>query len=230
MFKKSIYKIPSLAFLGALMMLSSTSAYSQSTNDNDWDVSLGAGAIYAPTYEGSDDYLLSPIPLVDITYKDRYSLGIDGLTADILENDITTLGVGLVYDGGRDEDGSTLFYDNDDDTLRGMGDIDGALGLKGYASHDFEPVTISGSITQFLGDDNDGLLAKAALSKKIQLNQQTFVTPSISTTWADERYMDTFFGVNSGQAARSQFSQFNAESGFKDISAGVNVLFLVTRP
>jgi|AntRauTorcE11897_2_1112592.scaffolds.fasta_scaffold04841_4 outer membrane scaffolding protein for murein synthesis (MipA/OmpV family) len=196
--------------------------------NSDWDVTLGAGVAYGPTYEGSNDYTVTPLPYINIRYKDRIGLGKNGLTADILKNDESKIGIGLTYDMGRDEDGDTLFG-SDDDTLDGMGDIDGAVGLKAYAAHDFVPVTVSGSITQYVGDDNDGLLVDAKLSKRFPLSRQLSLTASLGTTWADDDYMSTFFGVDTGQAARSQFSQYNAESGFKDISVGINAMYLLNK-
>lgn len=214
----------------ALFMISAQVAQAQSTYhaNNDLDVTLGAGVSYAPVYEGGDKYTVSPFPLVNVRYADRYELGMDGLTADLLKSDTTVFGLGLAYHQGRDEDGDTLFNNSGDDSLQGMGDIDGAIGIKGFASHDFEPVTVKGSVTQFLGDDNDGMLIDASLSKNIPMSQQLFLTPSLSTTWASDNYMDTFFGVTGAQAARSQFTAFNAESGFKDVSLGLSAMYFLS--
>ena len=41
-------------------------------------------------------------------------------------------------------------------------------------------------------------------------------------SWADPRYMQTFFGVNSSQSASSGLPQYNAESGIKDYGINVN--------
>ncbi len=218
--------IPALAVLSATLFAIPL-AVAQDYTVEEWSMTIGAGAVYSPIYEGSGNYKLSPIPYVNVKWRDRVTLGVDGLTADVLKNDTSKVGAGLVYDGGRDEDGGSLFRDGDDDRLRGVGDIDGALGVKAYAAHDFEPVTLSGSVTQFLGDENDGLLAKAAISKRIPMSQQLFVTPSLSTTWASENYTQTFFGVNAGQEAQSRFAQYNAESGFKDVTAGVGALYAI---
>jgi len=36
-----------------------------------WDVTIGAGAAVRPTYEGSDRYKVTPIPLVNVTWSSR---------------------------------------------------------------------------------------------------------------------------------------------------------------
>ncbi|MFN3400923.1 MAG: MipA/OmpV family protein, partial [Ferrovibrio sp.] len=36
----------------------------------DWEIRIGAGALYQPEYEGSDDYEVSPLPLLMINYRD----------------------------------------------------------------------------------------------------------------------------------------------------------------
>ena len=52
------------------------------------------------------------------------------------------------------------------------------------------------------------------------------VIPSVSSTWADDNYMQTFFGVTPLQSARSGLPVFNAEAGIKDVTVGLNVIYL----
>jgi len=190
-----------------------------------WDVSLGAGVAYAPTYEGGDNYTATPLPYISIKYKDRFALGIGGLTADLWKNDTTTLGVGLTYDPGRDENGDTVFGSGNDRELEGMGDIDGAAGAKVYASHELDSFVLKGNVIRYMGDDNDGMLADAAVSRPINLSKKFRLIPSIAATWADGAYMETFFGVDARQAADSRFPRYDADAGFKDIAAGVRAIY-----
>ena len=48
-------------------------------------------------------------------------------------------------------------------------------------------------------------------------------------TWVDREYANTFFSINSVQAAQTNFSEFNASAGFKDIGTGVYVMYFVDK-
>jgi outer membrane scaffolding protein for murein synthesis (MipA/OmpV family) len=50
----------------------------------------------------------------------------------------------------------------------------------------------------------------------------------LSTTWADDDYMEEQFGINANNAARSGLDQFNADEGFKDVSFGGQVNYRIT--
>ena len=38
----------------------------------EWRITLGAGGVYAPAYEGDDAYRLSIVPNVEVSYGDRF--------------------------------------------------------------------------------------------------------------------------------------------------------------
>ena len=90
-------------------------------------------------------------------------------------------------------------------------------------------MNISGSVTKFTGNDNDGVLVDFGASMPYKATDKLKITPHIGTTWADKSYMQTFFGVTATQAANSRFSQFNASSGFKDVGAGVNADYRIDK-
>jgi len=185
-----------------------------------WDVSVGAGFALRPTYEGSDRYRVSPLPIVNVTYGDWLSLNASGLSA-YWRRESLQIGGGLTYGGGRD-DKEDSFFGGGDKRLRGLGKIDGALGLRAFANYDLKPIRLSASLTKFTGDQNDGVLVQIGAAVPVRVTDKLTLTPSIGATWADESYMQTFFGVTSQQASRSRFSRFTAEAGVKDVNVGLN--------
>ena len=186
-----------------------------------WDVTVGGGLAIRPTYEGSDRYTVSPVPVINATYDDMISLSPRGISAYLHQDDFR-IGGGLVYSGGRKDSKGNGIFSEGDDRLNGLGNIKSALGVKAFASYDFRPVNISGSVTKFTGSDNDGVLVDIGASLPYKMTDQFTITPHIGATWADQSYMQTFFGVTPTQAANSSFSQFNAGAGFKDVGAGIN--------
>lgn len=201
---------------GALMAQDTASA-----QKGDWDISLGAGAMAAPTFEGSNVYRVLPVPLVNIVYKDMLSLGPNGLSAYWRVGDLR-VGGGLVYDTGRSDHKDSSLFTSGDDRLRGMGTIDAAIGLKAFASYRLGHVETNASLTKFTGNDNDGVLANVGISLPLKLTDKLTLTPHAGTTWANKDYMETFFGVSATQAANTGFARHDTNAGFKDVRAGLD--------
>jgi len=189
-----------------------------------WDITLGGGAIEKPTYEGSNHSTFSPVPLVNVVWNDMVSLSMDGLNV-YWDHDDFTLGCGLVYNGGRQANNSNSLFFDSDSRLRGLGNIDAALGVKAFASYDFKQFELNTSVTKLTGTNNHGLLADADLSASIEITKQLIFKPHIGATWANQDYMQTYFGVTSEQSASSRFSRFHASPGIKDVVIGLNGSF-----
>jgi len=233
------YRVSSLRFfIVVLIFFSSLSPGAAQCEENTpqagnespqkWDVTLGGGTLIKPSYEGSDRYCLSPAPLINIVWNDMISLSTDGLSIYWDHGDLT-LGGGLVYNGGRrDGNGSSLLYDSDN-RLRGLGDIDAAMGLKAFATYDIKQFELATSVTKLTGTNNDGVLADVDLSASVEVTKQLILKPHVGATWADQDYMQTYFGVTSGQSMRSRFQRFNAEAGIKDVVAGLSTSYWFNR-
>lgn len=56
-----------------------------------------------------------------------------------------------------------------------------------------------------------------------KLNESLTLSFSSSVSWADKKYTQTYFGVTSAQAARSNFKEFNAKGGVKSVNVGVGL-------
>jgi outer membrane scaffolding protein for murein synthesis (MipA/OmpV family) len=47
----------------------------------------------------------------------------------------------------------------------------------------------------------------------------------VFTTWADEDYMESYFGINAVDSANSGLSTFDADEGFKDVGLNVTATY-----
>ncbi len=189
-----------------------------------WDITVGGGAAVRPTFEGSDRSRVSPLPYIDVTYDDMISLGVNGLNAYWHNNNIR-VGGGVTFDGGRKDSKGNGIFNEGDDRLKGLGNIDSAVGFKGFASYDFGLFNVGASVTKFTGTQNDGLLVDFGAELPYKVTDKLMVITHIGATWADDSYMKTFFGVTPVQAAHSRFKKFSAGAGLKDVGAGVNVRY-----
>lgn len=221
-----------LAFSCSIPAMARAEGYKEEGKNN-WNVSLGLGIGVAPAYEGSKHYLDTPIPMVAINWRDTVSLGIEGISLYHKTGGFR-YGAGVTYDTGRKDDGKNIFgMSSGDHRLEGLGDIKAAVGVKAFASYDVHPfqqiplVIVDASITKLLGGSNDGVLVQGGLAMPFQLGEDWQLTPKISTTWANNQYMEDYFGVTPEQAARSSFSAYKAKADMKDVSIGLNVKYSI---
>lgn len=192
----------------------------------DWDIRLGAGALYQPDYEGSDDYEVAPLPLVSISYKDLIflrgpSLGVNVFTwQGPRPTDKLQIGPLVRYQMGRDED------DNDD--LRGMGDIDSGAELGAFLNYSTGPWSAGVTVFQDISGAHDGLTAKFAGGYRHSFGPRLRARAELSTTWANDDYTESFFGVSALQAQRSGMRRFQAEGGIKDVGMTLDLDYSLT--
>jgi hypothetical protein len=145
-----------------------------------WTVMLGAGAAIRPTFEGSDRYFVSPVPLVSINYNDMISLDTSGLSAYWRKAGLQ-IGGGLTYNLGRRQGGNNVFTPGDE-RLNGLGDIPAAPGLRAFANYQLGPVVLGATLTKYLAEGNNGLLIDVLVEAPYRLSERTTVTGRLFTT------------------------------------------------
>ncbi|WP_082113999.1 MipA/OmpV family protein [Kiloniella litopenaei] len=224
-----------LAFFTSLISLglaSPTIAGGQSTAGNpetdsfvdaalsDWDFTIGAGAGFGPDYEGSDDYGVGAMPVLEASWRDdTFFISIDrGIGATLLRSEHFSGGVSLNYDWGRDED--------DNSALKGLGDVEGGLAGTAFAEIDLGMYGFGLDITQDLSGEDKGLLANFnAEYRHSFLDERLWISAGPSVSWASEDYMQSYFGVDSKQASRSRYNQHDVDAGFKDVGFNVGAMY-----
>ncbi|WP_341487236.1 MipA/OmpV family protein [Pararhizobium sp. A13] len=185
---------------------------------SDWDVMVGAGAIYAPKFEGSDEFELVPIPMISATFGDRVTIDPGGLTVDVLKSNGFKFLVKGGYGGGRDED--------DSDHLRGLGDIDAGAVVGAQLSYELGPVEFYASVDKTIGG-SDGLVGE--LGANVSHHYDRFIlSAGASATIADDNHMESYFGVTAAQSARSGLRQYEASAGLKRFDVEASVTYMAT--
>ncbi len=224
-----------LGFALAVSVISAAGANSQEYTPNtssesgflgtEWTLTAGAGAVFEPDYEGSDDYEWTFVPLVKATWRDMLTIGNVtggyGAEATPFRFDTVSLGFGVAYWNGRDA--------NDNAALAGLGDIDGAIIGTATLAKRFELVDARATLLYDFSGNRDGTAVEAELSAPlITSDTGVEVVAGASTTWADNNFMSNTFGVNTTQAANSGYAIYNAEAGFKDVAVSLQASYDVT--
>lgn len=215
-------------FIAAFLLLSpvargqpASDPFAANGRSSVWSVTLGAGALVRPTFEGSDRYFVSPVPLLSIIYNDTISLDTSGLNA-YWRKDGLQIGGGLTYNLGRFQGNNSVFTQGDE-RLNGLGNIPAAAGLRAFANYKLGPVVLGVTLTKYLAEGNNGLLFDGRVELPFQLGERTTLTGRLSATWADQSYMQTWFGVTPGQSITSGYAIYQAESGIKNVGLGINL-------
>ena len=170
-------------------------------------VGLGAGAGFAPTYEGSKRYEVVPVPAVSLSWDD--TLLVEDTTARLVVIRTPWLQAGplAAWRPGRDQD--------DDHRLKGLGDVDDAVDLGAYARIGFGGWSASVSARQDV-IDSGGALVNFETGYALPLPDALTLSLGADAVWASDDYMSANFGVTRQQARRSRYDEFDARVGFKN--------------
>lgn len=186
---------------------------------SDWDVMVGAGAIYAPKFEGSDEFEIIPVPLISATFG-RVTVDPDGLTVNVLESNgfKFTLNGGYEFGGGRKE--------SDSRHLRGLGDVDAGAIVGGQLSYEMGPMEFYAKVDKTIGG-SESLLGEVGANVSHHVDR-FILSAGASATFADDNHMDSYFGVTAAQSARSGLRQYDASAGLKRFDLEASVTYMAT--
>jgi outer membrane protein len=162
--------------------------------------------------------------VVALRWRDTISLGEGGLSATGHFRKFR-FGGGLTFDAGRKDHSSGGIFESGDDRLNGLGTIKAALGLRAFASTRISLVNLDVSAVKYTGRQNHGVVVNLGASLPLPLGKKLLLMPHVRATWANDNYMQTYFGVTPVQSAASIFPRFNAGGGFKDVRGGVNLVY-----
>lgn len=212
-----------LLLFAAAAVSAASLAHAQTTEakkDEQLHLSIGGGAIYAPTYLGSDNYDADPIPLFDLRYADRAFLSTrDGLGLNLAPSGSNwRAGPVLKYRMARDQD--------DDAALRGMGDVDAAGEAGGYVHYDLRPFTLGAELRQGFGG-HDGVIGDLFATWSTKLSDSLMLTVGPKATVASRDFTETYFGVTPGQAARTGYRAYAPDGAFMSYGLGASLRYRV---
>lgn len=218
-----------LLVFAALLMLSLPSTGMGSGIDSPFVIDnvpnvFGVGIASFPDYLGSDDYTLGAAPFIRYTFsgQEQYiQLWVTELSVNILNHPNWGFGPVLNYRIGRDDD-------VEDNVVERMREIDDTVELGAFLSYTWKDernprhrFIVSTEYLGDIGDEHDGWLAMASIRYWLPVSQAVDILVGVGGTYADSDYMNTYFGVNSADAARTGLPLFDADSGFRDVNATI---------
>ncbi|WP_116137701.1 MipA/OmpV family protein [Trinickia diaoshuihuensis] len=191
-----------------------------------WRIRVGPSAAFQPLYDGSDRYHALAGPSIDIRYRDRFFLSTgEGIGMNVLTGPNWRVGIGAAYNLGRREA-------DDLGHLHGMGNINPAPSLRllgEYALSKSFPLVLRADVRRSFGGDN-GWIGDLGAYMPMPGSSETFAWFAGPTmTIADSRYMNSWFGVNAGQSARTGYRQYDASPGIRSVGFGVSASLTIRK-
>lgn len=179
------------------------------------EVTTGLGAAVTPDYEGSEDYQIVPAIYARANWDSGRYLQFIGteLLFNALPSKTWRFGPTLHYRFERD--------DVDNDRVDRMEEVDGAFEAGAFAGVKIEKWHAFLNFLHDISSSHDGFVLNLVAGYNITVTPEFRMSIDAIATYASDDYMDTYFGVNSADAARSGLSQYEAEADLKDVGASV---------
>lgn len=195
-------------------------------HEDGFELQLGAGAFYRPEYKGSKDYKVRPLPWGSLSYRrgDRYvEISGPSMRANIIGGGHFEFGPSLSSEMGRDNDIDNL-------TVRRLGKIGNATMAGAFFKSEIDlgkgsGLQIGAEAAIDIGDTNNGKTAKLEVGYQRPMGNRWMAMTGVSTTWADKKYMQTYFGVTSVGSLASGLPVYSAKSGLENVEWSLGLFY-----
>ena len=175
---------------------------------------VGLGIGLAPDYEGSDDMKAVPLLQARFNFANGMNLGLFGNTLrfDMCPDTTWNVGPMLRYRAERN--------DVDNDKIDRMETVDAAIEAGAFLNYNIENWVVLFSAATDVSNAHDGSVLDFGVGYRQPLSTQTLLTIFAKGSYASEDYMETYFGVDRGDAVRSGLPTYDADAEFKDVALG----------
>lgn len=217
---------------GALVLAAAAPAAAQdaaaqpSVFEGDY-LSVGVGAAYGPSYAGSDDYVVYPVPLVQGSF---HGVAINprsgGVALDFIPNPAEGVGFNLGVAGRVRLDRAHRIKDP---VVRQLGKLDTAVEVGPTAGvtiphllNPYDSLTLGTDVLWDVAGAHKGMVVDPSIAYFTPLSRGIAASLSLSAEYADGKFADYYYSITPGGAAASGLPAFDAGSGFT--KAGANLL------
>lgn len=189
-----------------------------------WQVTVGGGIARTPKYPGSDEHRIRALPLVGVSYGRFFAGGEPGAPGgpgvglNLLRDSAWRAGIALTGGFGKAR------KESDDPRLQGLGDIDRTVRAVAFGAYTREWLTARASVSTDIANKDQGTLVLLDLQGRYRATERLTLSAGPGLTWADSEYVQTFFGIDAAQSARSGRPVYEASGGLHAVrvAAGAN--------
>ncbi len=223
-------------FAGALLLAAAPALAQEEAppKQDDNSISIGLGAGFAPTYEGSDDYRIIPGGVVrgKIGGHSFFTRGLQLYFDAIPEADGPGLHVGLGPVVGLRLNRTSSIKDP---RVKALGELDTAfeaggfvsIGQTGVITSEYDNLSFRVTYLKDVGNAHESRIITPSIEYGTPLSRQAFVGVSVSADFVGDGYADYYFDVSPAGSLASGLAPYDADGGFKSWSlslAGAHAL------
>lgn len=195
----------------------------------DWAYSLKAGVASMPRYSGSDERRTEPLLGGAIVSPWGIFLDSDKGLGWRYKDDALSFSAYVGASASRMDKNERLRAGSK--RLKGMGEIKSRTQLGVSASYNLGGVIVGATLEHALKEDDHKDSGKAFTHLELSVGTNLYdgrygvIDASLSSHFGDRDYLQTWYGVTTGQAAQSRFKAYNADGG--NISNGMSLTWSV---
>lgn len=185
-------------------------------------LSVGFGAGYAPSYEGSDDYVVFPVPLVQGSFRGvKINPRNAGIALDFVPDpkDGVGLNAGISARLRMMRTGNTH-----DPVVNGLGKLDTAIevgptvGLTvPHLLNPYDSLTLSTDARWDVAGAYKGMVVDGIVNYFTPLSRGIAASWSVNTEWGDGKYTDYYYSISPTQSAASGLPAFDGSGGLNKL-------------
>ena len=192
-------------------------------------LTVGAGAIYEPSYDGSDDYVVSPIPIARGRIRGiEISPRQGGVALDLVPDaKDARIGFSLGPVATVSRNRATRI---EDPVVRAAGKLDTAveLGASGGVTayrllNPYDSLTLSADVKWDVAGAHKGMTWMPSISYVTPVSEAVLVTLVASARHVDDDYSRYYYSVTPAQSVASGLPEYQAEGGWDSVTAGLLV-------
>jgi MipA family protein len=212
------------AAVAAILSTAAAANAADQATPKTWDVTVGAGSVYAPRFDGAKKHRVVALPSFDIVSKDTIFVSTrDGVGANIVNNDLVKAGPVFKYNMGRRRA-------DDRDALAGLDNVSGTVEGGGFFKYTPMPfLDASLEVRQGLGGHRGAIaeLASNVLAPPL-LSEKLFLSAGPRISFSDKNYNEAFYGVTAAEAARSGYARYAPKTGMRSYGLGAAARYELT--
>ena len=192
-------------------------------------ITVGAGAVWLPDYEGSNTMRVSPAPAAIGSYKGfAFTLAGNRISVDLVPD-----GFGPTWDVQAGPIAvlnlnRTSTKSIDDPRVKALGKLDSAIELGGYVgigktgvvTSPYDKLSFTVSYRHDVSGTHKSGILQPTISYFTPLSQKAAIGLFVSGERAGRGYARTYFSVLPGQVAASGLPVYNARGGWKNYTLG----------
>lgn len=202
--------------------------FADTVYDDNW-VSIGVGVGYGASYDGSDDYRVFPLPLIQ---GQLGPVGLDprpaGLALDFIKpvkRGEVDFDLGVVFTLNRNR---AKLSEIDDPVVELAGELDTAIEVGPTVGvsmpgllNPFDSLSFTLDTKWDVAGAHDGMTVSPGVTYFTPLSRAAIASLAVSAEYGDDDHNAYYFGVNGAQALASGLPTYAADGGINKVSANL---------